>query len=234
MNFDVIVKNFPIIMQGLSVTLKVAFFSIVFSMILGTILGIVRYSRWSLISKLVGFFIDITRSIPLILYIIFIHFTISPYIYKHANFLIYIGIDSMQMNSAILAIVIFTSAYIAEIVRSGIESVDKEQILAAKSLALNSHQIMEYIILPQALSIMKPALCAQFITLIKDTSLVYAIGLIELTGASEIIYQNSINQFQVLLFAAFLYILINCLIQKLFYSERITSKVSAIQNSFLC
>jgi len=93
---------------------------------------------------------------------------------------------------------------------------------------------MYYIILPQALSSMKPALCAQFITLIKDTSLASAIGLIELTRASEIIYENSINQYQVLLFAAFLYVLINYLVQKLFYSQRITGKVAAIQKTFLC
>jgi len=234
MNFDVIVQNFHFLMQGLFITLKVAFLSMIFSLLLGTILGIIRYSKFPLISVLVGLFIDITRSIPLILYIIFIHFSISPYLYAHANFLRYIGIDSLQMYSAILAIVIFTSAYIAEIVRSGIESVEKEQILAAKALALNSHQIMEFIILPQALSRMKPALCAQLITLVKDTSLASAIGLIELTRASEIIYENSINQFQVLLFAAFLYILINCLIQKLFYSDKITRKVKAIQKTFLC
>lgn len=221
MNFDVIINNFPFLMQGVFVTLKVAFISMIFSMILGTILGVIRYSKFPVLSNFVGCFIDITRSIPLILYIIFVHFSISPYLYEHADFLSYIGIDSLEMYSAILGIVIFTSAYIAEIIRSGIESVEKEQILAAKSLALNSFQTMEYVILPQAISRMKPALCAQFITLVKDTSLASAIGLIELTRSAEIVYENSLHEFQVLLFVALVYIFINFLIQKLFMNNKI-------------
>lgn len=220
MNFDVIVHNFPFLMQGLFVTLKVAFISMILSMFFGTILGIIRFWGIPILSMLSGLFIDITRSIPLILYIIFIHFSISPYLYTHADFLRYIGVDCLEMYSAIIAIVAFTSAYIAEIIRSGLKSVEQEQILAAKALALNNYQIMEYIILPQAISRMKPALCAQFITLIKDTSLASAIGLIELTRASEIIYETSMHEFQILSFTAFIYISINFLVQKLFYQHK--------------
>lgn len=217
MNFDVIIHNFPFLMQGLFITLKVAFISIILSMFFGTILGIIRFSKIPLITNIVGLFIDITRSIPLILYIIFIHFTISPYLYEQADFLQCIGIDSLEMYSAIIAIVAFTSAYIAEIIRSGLASVEQEQILAAKALALNNFQVMESVILPQAIARMKPALCAQVITLIKDTSLASAIGLIEFTRASEIVYETSLHEFQILTFVALVYISINFLIQKLFY-----------------
>ncbi len=220
MSFEVISDNFPFLMHGLSITLKVAFISIIFSMLLGTILGILRYFKLPLLSNIIGLFIDITRSIPLILYIIFVHFSISPYLYANIKFSKYVGIDSLEMFSAVLAIVIFTSAYIAEIVRSGFKSIEKEQILAAKSLALNNYQTMEYIILPQALSRMKPALCAQFITLIKDTSLASAIGLIELTRAAEIVYESSLHEFQVLLFVALLYISINFSMQKFVCSQK--------------
>lgn len=217
MNFDVITNNLPFLMQGLFVTLKVAFLSIVMSMFFGIILGVLRYMEIRVISRIVGVFVDVTRSIPLILYIIFVHFSISPYLYEHANFLRYIGIDCLEMYSAIIAIVAFTSAYIAEIIRSGLKSVEKQQILAAKSLGLNRFQIMEYVVLPQAIRIMKPALCSQCVTLVKDTSLASAIGLIELTRASEIVYETSLNEFQILLFVALVYILINFLVQKIFY-----------------
>lgn len=220
MNFDIIIHNFPFLMQGFFVTLKVAFISMILSMLLGSILGIIRFWKIPILSIIAGLFIDITRSIPLILYIIFIHFSISPYLYEHADFLRYIGVDCLEMYSAIIAIVAFTSAYIAEIIRSGLKSVEQEQILAARALALNNYQIMEYVILPQAISRMKPALCAQFITLVKDTSLASAIGLIELTRASEIIYENSLHEFQVLLFVALVYMFINFLIQKLFYPRK--------------
>lgn len=217
MNFDIITNNFSFLMQGLLITLKIACISIIFSLIFGTIIGAIRYSKIPFVSHLTGLFVDITRSIPLILYIIFIHFSISPYLYEHANFLSYIGIDCLEMYSAIIAIVIFTSAYIAEIIRSGLESVEREQLLAAKALALSNYQIMKYITLPQAFKRMKPALCAQIITLVKDTSLASAIGLIEFTRASEIVYENSFHEFQILFFVALTYISINFLIQKLFY-----------------
>lgn len=218
---SVLIKNFPFLMDGLFITIKVAVISMFFSMILGTVLGILRYFKIPVISRIVGLFIDITRSIPLILYIIFIHFSISPYLYQYANFTKYIGIESLEMFSAIIALIIFTSAYIAEIIRSGIESIEKEQILAAKSLALNSFQTMEYIILPQAISRMKPALCAQFVTLIKDTSLASAIGLIELTRASEIIYETQQHQFEILIFVALIYILLNSIVQKLLFTQKV-------------
>lgn len=220
---NVILNNLPFLMKGLLVTLKVAFISIIFSMLLGTILGIIRFLKIPILSHLIGAFIDLTRSIPLILYIIFVHFSFSPYLYNSATFLKYFGIDSLEMFSAILAIVIFTSAYIAEIIRTGLISVEREQILAAKSLGLTTLQVVRYIILPQAISRMKPALCAQFVTLVKDTSLASAIGLIELTRAAEIVYENSSKEFEILLFVALVYVTINFLIQKLFYAhERIT------------
>lgn len=214
MNFKVILDNLPFLLQGLFITLKVVFISIILSMSLGTVLGVIRFSKIPLVTNIVGLFIDVTRSIPLILYIIFIHFTISPYLYEHTNFLKYIGIDCLEIYSAIIAIVIFTSAYIAEIIRSGLESVEKEQILAAKALALNNYQMMECVVLPQALQRMKPALCAQFTSLVKDTSLASAIGLIEFTRASEIVCENSLHEFQVLLFVALVYMLINFSIYK--------------------
>ena len=224
MNFDAVIHHLPFLMQGLMITLKVSFISIILSMLFGTTLGIIRFVKIPVLSKLIGAFIDITRSIPLILYIIFIHFSISPYLYHYVNFLRYIGIDCLEMYSAIIAIVAFTSAYIAEIIRSGMASVEKEQILAAKALGLNRFQVMESVVLPQALTRMKPALCAQFITLIKDTSLASAIGLIELTRASEIVYETSLHEFQILCFVALVYVSLNFLIQKIIYPyEKILS-----------
>lgn len=213
---NVIVNNFSFLMQGLLVTLKVSFISIILSVTLGLFLGVLRFSKIPLLSFFISLFVDLTRTIPLILYIIFIHFTISPYLFGYSAFLKYIGIDSLEMYSAIVALVLFTSAYIAEIIRSGLESVEKDQILAAQALALNKSQVIEYVILPQAFSYIRPALTAQVVTLIKDTSLASAIGLIELTRACEIVYETSYHEFEVLGFAACLYVFINFLVQRIF------------------
>jgi len=220
MSFEVVIANLPFLMLGLWVTIKVAFISIIFSLLLGIILGSIRFAKIPVLSYIIGLFVDTTRSIPLILYIIFVHYSFSPYLYENMQFVSYLGINCLAMFSAVIAIIVFTSAYIAEIIRSGLESVEKEQILAAKALALNDYQIIKYVILPQAISRMKPALCAQCITLVKDTSLASAIGLIELTRASEIVYENSLHEFQILVFVALVYITINFLIQKLFAYEK--------------
>jgi len=224
MTSKIIKHNYQFLMQWLMITLKVAFISVILSMFFGSLLGIIRFVKIPVLSRLVGVFIDVTRSIPLILYIIFVHFSISPYIYPYTDFLRYIGIDCIEMYSAIVAIVAFTSAYIAEIIRSGLASVEKQQILAAKALGLNRFQIMESVVFPQALVRMKPALCAQFVTLIKDTSLASAIGLIELTRASEIVYETSFHEFQILSFVAVVYIALNFLIQRMFYLQECVVK----------
>ena len=115
------------------------------------------------------------------------------------------GLQSTVMQSGIIALTLFTSAYIAEIVRSGLNSIESEQIQAAKALGLGRNYILRYIILPVALFRMTPALTAQFITLIKDTSLVSIIGLIELTRAGEFIYENTHKELEVLIVIALIY-----------------------------
>lgn len=217
MSCDVIMRNLPFLMNGLWVTLKLSFICAISSMLLGFVLGVLRYLKLPILGRVVGLFVDVTRSIPLILYIIFIHFSISPYLYSYVNFLRYIGFDSLEMYSASIAIILFSSAYIAEIVRSGFLSVPGQQILAAKALGLNRIQVLECVVIPQSLSKMRPALCAQVVSLVKDTSLASTIGLIEFTRSAEIVYETSFHEFQLLSFVAIVYITINFLVQKLFY-----------------
>ena len=118
------------------------------------------------------------------------------------------GLASSFFQSACLALIVFTSAYVAEIVRGGLKSIEIGHIDAAKSLGLNYFQRLIYVILPLAISRMMPALVSQFISLIKDTSLASAIGLIELTRSGEIIYERTYHQFEILLFIGFIYFII--------------------------
>ena len=210
--------DFNFLVHGLFNTIVLAFFSIIGSMFLGTILGALRYSKAPILSWIAVAFIEITRSIPLILFIIFIHFTISPIVYQ--NFTASLGAFSLEFQSAIIALVLFTSAYVAEIIRSGLNSIESAQINSAKSLGLNKLQMLKYIILPIAISRMVPALVTQFISLAKDTSLISIIGgVIELTRSGEIIYERTHQEFQVLLVVAFLYFIVcfglSCLSKKL-------------------
>lgn len=208
MIFQDLLNNMPFLLTGLKLTALLSVISIIGSLVLGVILGVIRYSKMPLISHLALFFIEVTRSIPLILFIIFIHFTISPYLYDLGVFKNILGFSSLEFQSACIAIILFTSAYVAEIVRSGLRSIEKSYIDAAKSLGFNSVQRLFYVILPISLARMTPALAGQFISLVKDTSLASTIGLIELTRAGEIVAERTYNEFEVLLVVAFMYFVI--------------------------
>ena len=215
MDMSVIANYFPFLMSGLKVTIQLALISIISSLILGTFLGVLRHSKIPVISPIVVAFIELTRSIPLIMYIIFIHYTISSYIFYDLNLKNILNLESTQLQSGLIALVLFTSAYIAEIVRNGLASIDKEQIDSAKALGFSTSQIMTYIFVPLALYRMAPAILAQFITLIKDTSLVSAIGLIELTRSGEFIYEQTHHELEVLIVISLIYFMICFALSKL-------------------
>jgi putative glutamine transport system permease protein len=194
-----IINNWDFLMKGLFVTLQLSVISITASLVLGIFLGLLRYSRIFPINGIATALIELIRSIPLILFIIFVHFGLLPAIF---------GAPASFFQSSCVALSIFTSAYVAEIIRGGLKSIESGHIEAAKSLGLNYFQRITYVILPLAITRMMPALVSQFISLIKDTSLASTIGLIELTRSGEIIYERTYHELEILLFIALIYFIL--------------------------
>ncbi|MFD1319104.1 amino acid ABC transporter permease [Loigolactobacillus zhaoyuanensis] len=174
--------NIRYLLEGLWITVEISAVSIVFSFIIGGLLGLLRYVNIKYLSALVGFVIDIIRNLPLLLILFFTFFGLPN-----------IGIKPDAITAAIFAMTVFESAMVAEIIRSGIKAVDPGQMEAARSNGMSYRQTMQHIILPQAIKKMIPPLVSQFVSLIKDTSLATIIMLPELMYHAQIIYGQNTN-----------------------------------------
>ena len=174
--------NIRFLLQGLGITIEISVASIICSVIIGTLLGIIRYAKIKYVSAIVGFIIDLIRNLPLLLIIFFTYFGLPN-----------IGVKPEIIPAAIMALTVFESSMVAEIVRSGINSIDYAQTEGALANGLTKWQALRLIVLPQAIKNMLPALVSQFISLVKDTSLATIIVLPELMYHAQIIYGQNTN-----------------------------------------
>ncbi|MBO1626924.1 amino acid ABC transporter permease [Bacillus cereus] len=187
------------LLKGLLVTLEIAVVAILLSFIIGSVVGTLRYTRIPVVSHLLGFIVEIIRNLPLLLIIFFTYFALPE-----------AGLKLEIKTAAIVALTIFEAAMISEIVRSGLLSIEKGQIEAARASGLSYVQTLWHIILPQALRRMVPPLVSQFISLLKDTSLAVVISLPELMHNAQIINGQNVNyMIPTLILVAFMYFVVN-------------------------
>jgi aspartate/glutamate/glutamine transport system permease protein len=163
---------------GLGVTLELAAIAIAISFVAGIVLALARLSRWRALSVVATLYIEGMRALPLLLVIFFAYFALPRII----------GVKLDPFTAGAIALSAFTAALVAEIVRAGILAVPKGLIEAAASQGLSQAQILRIITLPIALRQMMPALVAQFVTLLKDTSLTAVIGILELTRRGQLVF----------------------------------------------
>jgi len=199
LDFGVIFQNFDSILQAFLVTVLLALFAEVLGIILGLVLALLKISRSKILSSPAQVYIDVFRGTPLLIQIIFIYFA-TPNIGIRIESLFFAGLVALTLNSA---------AYVAEIFRAGIQSIDKGQMEAGRASGLTYAQTMRHIIVPQAFRRTIPPLTNEFVMLIKDTSIVSVIGLEELLRSARVLQSATASQTPLL--AAALFYLAICL-----------------------
>ena len=194
-------KRYNYILEGLKNTILIALGAVIIGLIIGTFMGIVRNyhestSKLKILNFLSKTYVTIIRGTPSILQLMIIYYVIFK---KTSVNIVLVGIIAFGINS---------SAYIAEIIRAGINSVSKHQVEAGEALGLPYGKIMRYIVMPQAIKNILPALGNEFITLVKETAVGAYIGIVELTKASDIIASRTYDYFFPLIVIALIYLVI--------------------------
>lgn len=195
-----IVKFLP---DGIIVTFQVTMLSIIFALILGLITGLGRISGNRFINAMASTYVEVVRGIPLLVQLFYIYYAMGRFV------------RVPDMVAAVVAMSFCYGAYMGEVFRAGIESIDKGQTEAARSLGFSRSQTMLYVILPQALRTILPPVGNEFIALLKDTSLVSILAVADLLRRGREFAASTFTYFETYTMIALIYLLITLLLSKL-------------------
>jgi glutamate/aspartate transport system permease protein len=206
-DFGVIWRSLPYLFeQGMSFTLTLTAIATVGGVILGTLIAMMRLSGKPILSGFAASYVNIMRSLPLVL-VIFLFYFLMPYIGQwilHTDRPIQVG----ALSSTVVTFTLFEAAYFSEIMRAGIQAIPRGQVSAGYAIGLNYREVMRYVVLPQAFRNMLPVIFTQTIVLFQDTSLVYVLSITDFLGAASKIAQRDGRLTEMYLFAACVYFII--------------------------
>lgn len=208
---DIISLALPNLLKGAFITLQLTAISIVLGLIGGSLIGIARLSPSRLVRLATRVYVDFFRGTPLLVQIFMIYFGF-PALIRSLGF----SLTFNQWTAAIVALSLNSAAYIAEIVRAGIQSIELGQREASESLGFTPVQTMRYIIFPQAFRRMIPPLGNEFISMLKDTSLVTVIGFQELFREGQLIVARTFKPFEIYFAVALVYLVLTLLSSQVF------------------
>lgn len=195
MDLHVIVENLPYMLTGLQLTVILSLVSMAGSFVGGAAFAMLRLSPWWWLRWPAILYIDIVRTVPLIM-VIFWAFFLLPVLTGHVT---------TPITAALFALILFNTSYMAEVIRAGIQSIPKGQVEASRAIGLTYLQAMRHVVLPQALRNMSPALVNRFIALFMGTSLVYIIGVTEFFRAANNVNNRVYRSYEIFGFVAIVY-----------------------------
>ena len=202
--WEIFTTKFPVFMQGVGVTLELAFFTVLLGSLLGLIVAILRRIRFLPVRIIMNVYVAFIRGTPLLVQVLMIVYGLPQ-----------LGLRLPRMTLCIIALVINSGAYMAELIRAGLQSVDIGQSEAADSLGMSSSQKMLYVILPQAIKMTLPAVGNEFIAIIKESSVLYAVGVYELPYQANKLASVNYSSLEPLIVAALIYFVLTYAMSKL-------------------
>ena len=204
-NVEIMKSAFPLLLAGAGITLEITALSVAFGMLIGIIIALIRLSRLKPLRWLGNVYVDFIRGTPLLVQIFLVYFAL-PGLIGHRVDAFFAAIAACSINSC---------AYVAEIFRGGIQSIDIGQMEAGRSLGMSWWQTMRYIILPQAFKRIIPPLGNEFIAMLKDSSLVSVIGFEELTRRGQLIIARTYASFEIWMAVAIIYLILTFTVARL-------------------
>lgn len=214
---EILRNYFSMLLKSLGNTMLLTLLALIFALIVGLIFALMNVGKNRILNFIGTVYVDAVRGVPLIVLAYFIYFGIP----QGVKSLGYTDFRLTALQAGVIALAMNCGAYMAEIIRAGIESVDKGQMEAARSLGLPYGRSMRKVILPQAIRTMIPSIINQFIITLKDTSILSAIGFPELTNTGKTVASNTMALIQTWAVIALFYLVVITLLSKLAkYMER--------------
>lgn len=207
---DIISVYGKLLLEAMGQTLIMAFYSLIFASIIGLIFGMLSVLKSKVCNVIAHVFVDIIRGVPMIVLAFFVFFGV-PYALK--NFL-HSTFTFTALQAGIICLSLNCGAYMSEIIRAGIQSVDVGQMEAARSLGIPYWKSMQKVVLPQAIRTMIPSIINQFIITLKDTSILSVIGFPELVNAAKNVIAINFKSFQVWLIVGVMYLIVITILSK--------------------
>lgn len=218
MDWQLIMHSVPILLKGAVLTIELTVAAVTLGTLIGLFMAILRLSKRRVFSWLAAIYVDFFRGTPLLVQIVIIY-------YGAPQVLNFTPPDSYTYIAAIIALCLNSGAYITEIFRAGIKSIDRGQSEAARSLGMSQGQAMLHVILPQAFKRVVPPLGNEFIAMLKDSSLVSVISIEELLFSGKIIVGRAFKPFEIYISVAIIYLVMTLTISQLVnYTERRLAK----------
>lgn len=192
-------EQIPLFLDSALLTLKIACIAIIISLLIASINGLILFFRIRILHKVIRAYVEVARNTPLLIQLFFLYFGLPS-----------LGIKLSNFSIALLAMCFLGGGYMTEVIRSGLDSISKSQVESGYAIGLNKWQLFRFIILPQAATISAPALFANFIFLLKETSIVSAIAVPELlyttTNLISIYYKTS--EMLIMLTASYIFLFV--------------------------